>query len=213
MLAKKGLLLVLKGQTIILRTWALKNQMPSKLFLWTSDIFSWPFWANVTNGESFVFYWHFCPSLPMVKNFDFIGIFVPLTTVKMFVFIGIFVQEDQRWKFCFLLAFVSKLTNGESFSFFLVKVLVSLAVVTFIGHFGHGYQCWKLCDLEFAPQHASSRSPEAISGTPLCKQEFALQVTTVGMGLEVRIYMYTGREGFKRLHAICCKAHLSANIV
>ena len=118
MLAKKGLLLVLKGQTIILRTWALKNQMPNKLFLWTSDIFSWPFWANVTNGESFVFYWHFCPSLPMVKNFCFIGIFVRLTTVKIFVFIGIFVQEDQRWKFCFLLAFVSKLTNGESFSFF-----------------------------------------------------------------------------------------------
>jgi len=31
------------------------NQMPSKLFLYTSDIFSWPFWADVTNGEVLVF--------------------------------------------------------------------------------------------------------------------------------------------------------------
>jgi len=64
-----------------------------------------------------------------------------------------------------------------------------------------------------APPHASSRSPEAISVTPLYKQEFALQEATADMGLEPHIYPYTGGEVVKRLHALCCKAHLSVNIV
>ena len=38
---------------------------------------------------------------------------------------------------------------------------------------------------------------EAISGTPLWEQEFALWETAVGMGLEVQIYSYTGRESVK----------------
>jgi len=61
--------------------------MPSKLFLWTSDIFL-----------AFI-----CPSLP---------------TVKVLVFIVIFVHVHQLWKFWFLLAFLSKSTNGESFDYF-----------------------------------------------------------------------------------------------
>jgi len=31
-----------------------------------------------------------------------------------------------------------------------VKVLVILATVTFIGHFGHAFHWWKLCAVEFA---------------------------------------------------------------
>jgi len=56
--------------------------MPSKLFLWTSDIFSWSFSANVTNGESFDFYWHFCPRPPKVK------VLVILVTVTFIVHFG-----------------------------------------------------------------------------------------------------------------------------
>ena len=76
-------------------------------------------------------------------------------------------QCYQRWKFWFLLAFLSKTTNGESFGFYwhfrrslpTVKVLVILATVSFTGHFDYEYQWWKLCDLEFAfEQPLASRS-------------------------------------------------------
>jgi len=76
---------------------------------------------------------------------------------------------------------------------------------------GESYVIWSLPMSNLwhpPPPYASSRSPEAISGIPLCKQEFVLQEVTVAMGLEILIYTYTGREG-ERLHAICCKAHLS----
>ena len=55
--------------------------------------------------------------------------------------------------------------------------------------------------LEKSPSRPPGKSPfrrswlEAISGTQLCIQAFVLQEATVGMGLEVRIYTYTGREG------------------
>jgi len=39
---------------------------------------------------------------------------------------------------------------------------------------------------------------EAISGTPLLEQEFELRDATVGKGLEVRIYSYTGRQPTER---------------
>jgi len=69
------------------------SQMPCRLFLWMSNIFSLPFWPG-----------------------------------------------NQQWKFWF-----SKVTNGESFGFSypywpklpMVKVLVILATVAFIGHFGY----------------------------------------------------------------------------
>jgi len=52
-----------------------------------------------------------------------------------------------------------------------------------------------VCDLELllsnlwhpALPNASSRSLEATSGTPLCKQEFALREATAGMGLKVQV--------------------------
>jgi len=70
-----------------------------------------------------------------------------------------------------------------------VKVLVSLATVTFIGHFGYEYEWWKLCDLEFAFEHPlvsrSATREFAISGIPLCKQEFVLQ-EAAGTVLKVR---------------------------
>jgi len=61
------------------------------------------------------------------------------------------------------------------------------------------------CELEFAfEQTLATRSakrvlafadrPEAISGTPLLEQEFALREAAVGKGLEVRIYSYTDRK-------------------
>ena len=40
--------------------------------------------------------------------------------------------------------------------------------------------------------------PEAISGTPLLKQEFAPREATVGKGLEVRIYSYTDRQPIEK---------------
>ena len=42
--------------------------------------------------------------------------------------------------------------------------------------------------------NVSSRSLEEISGTPLCKQEFALWEATAGMGLQVQVCSYTGRQ-------------------
>jgi len=99
---------------------------------------------------SFVFYWHFCPSLPTVKVFFFIGILVQVYQLTV-LFIGIFVQVCQRWKFCFYWHFCPSLPT--------VKVLVILVTVSFIGHFGYEYQRWKLCDLEFAfEQPLASRS-------------------------------------------------------
>jgi len=84
----------------------------------------------------------------------FLGFFGPtpmLPTVKVLVFISVFVQDYQRWKFWFLLAFLSKSPT--------VKVLVILATVSFTGHFDYEYQWWKLCDLEFAfEQPLASRS-------------------------------------------------------
>ena len=61
---------------------------------------------------------------------------------------------------------------------------------------GESYVIWnlRLSNLWHpAPPHVSSLSPEAISDTPLCKQEFVLQEATVGMGLEVRIYTPVGK--------------------
>jgi len=81
---------------------------------------------------------------------------------------------------------------------------------------GESYAIWNLPLSNLwnpAPPHASLRWLKAISGIPLCKQELVPHKATVGMGLEVRIYTYTSREGAKRLHAICCKADLSVNIV
>jgi len=43
--------------------------------------------------------------------------------------------------------------------------------------------------------NTSSRSLEAISGTLMCKQEVVEQEAIVGMGLEVRVNSYHGREG------------------
>jgi len=40
--------------------------------------------------------------------------------------------------------------------------------------------------------------PEAISGTPLLEQEFALREATVGKALEVRIESYTDRQPTRR---------------
>jgi len=110
----------------------------------------WKFWFSLsflstsTNCESFGFYWRFCPSLP---------------TVKVLVFIGIFVQVYQRQKFWLfwprflLLATLAMNTNGEIF------VIWSLPMSNL----------WHP-----TPLYASSRSPEAISGTLLWKQEFVL---------------------------------------
>ena len=86
MLAKKGLLLV-KGQTISLRTWTSDNQMPSKLFRRTFGIFSWLSWAN---GESFV-YWHFVQVYQRWKFWSF---------WPRFTFVGHFGYEYQWWKLC-----------------------------------------------------------------------------------------------------------------
>ena len=55
-----------------------------------------------SNSEDFGFYWHFYPILP---------------SEKIFVFIGIFVHVYQRWESWFLLSFLSKSDNGESFDF------------------------------------------------------------------------------------------------
>jgi len=129
-------------------------------------VFSLSFLAKNTNGESFVFSWCF-----LAKDTN---------------------GESFGWSWSFL----AWDTNHESFCFswtFLTKV-------TFIGHIGYEYQWWKLCwwfDILSNLWHpalpkASSRSLEAISGTPLCKQEFALR--EAGMGLQVRVYSYTGRQ-------------------
>ena len=216
--------------------------MRSKLFLWTSDIFSCHFfqvyqrWKSLfllafvskftncesfgfigifvqvyqrwkfclllaflskfTNGESFGFYWHFCPSLQMVKVLGFIG----------------FCPSLPRWKFWFLLAFLSRSTNGESFGNF--------ATVSFIGHFGYEYQWWKLCDLEFASeQPLASRSATrefAFARGNLWHPAVQTGVRTPGgncwHGFR-STHIHTGRESVKRLHELCCKAHLSVNIV
>jgi len=135
--------------------------------------FSWSFLAKDTNGESFAFSWS-C----LAKDTN---------------------GESFAWSWSFLV----KVTNGERFCF----SFTFLAKVTFIGHFGYEYQWWKLClwfeilsNLWYpALPNASSRSLEAVSGTPLCKQELALREATAGMGLQVWVYSYTGRQ------ALACK--------
>ena len=122
------------------------------------------FWPRLPKVKVLIFK-PFWPRIPMVKALFFLGPFWSrLPTVKVFVFL---------W------SFLDKVNNGESFCF----SWTFLAKVTFIGHFGCEYQWWKLC-LWFeilsnlwhsALPNASSRSLEAISGTPLCNQEFALR--------------------------------------
>jgi len=94
-------------------------------------------------------------------------------------------------------------TNGESFS-----------------HCGHGYSYWPfwlsipmmkvmfviwsllLSNLwDPALPNMSSRSLEAISGTPLYKQVLVLWEAPAGMGLEVRVYSYTSRQALARKYA------------
>ena len=98
----------------------------------------------------------------------FLGLFGPtLPTVKFLFFIGISVQVYRRWKVWWFRQ--------------LLLSLVSLAVNTN----GKGYVIWSLPLNNLwhpAQPHASSRSPEAISGNPLCKQELVLQEEIVGVG-------------------------------
>jgi len=53
--------------------------------------------------------------------------------------------------------------------------------------------------------------PEAISGTPLLEQEFALREATVGKGLEVRIYSYTDRQPTERQNEYTLKLGVKCN--
>jgi len=52
---------------------------------------------------------------------------------------------------------------------------------------------------------------EAISGTPLLEQEFALREATVGKGLEVRIYSYTDRQPKERKNEYTLKLAVKCN--
>jgi len=96
-------------------------------------------------------------------------------------------QCYQRWKFWFLLAFLSKTINGESFGFYwhfcrshqrwkcwsFWPRLVLLATLIMNTN-GESYVIWSLPLSNLwhpAPPHASSRSPESISGNLLWKQE------------------------------------------
>jgi len=75
---------------------------------------------------------------------------------------------------------LSKFTNGGSFGHFGhgLLLLATLAMNTN----GESYVIWNLPSSNLwhpAPPHASSRSPEIISGIPLCKQELLLQEATM----------------------------------
>ena len=52
---------------------------------------------------------------------------------------------------------------------------------------------------------------EAISGTPLLEQEFAIREATVGKGLEVRIYLYTDRQPTERYNEYTLKLAVKCN--
>jgi len=65
MLAKNAFSLLWKVKPIYGGHELWNNPMPSKIFLCTSDIFL-AFFVKSTTGESFGFYWNFCPSLPTV---------------------------------------------------------------------------------------------------------------------------------------------------
>jgi len=157
-------------------------------YQWWKLVFSWSFLAKDTNGESSVFSWSFLANVTNGEIFWFFSLFGQgYQRWKLCFFLVVFGQGYQRWKLCFSLTFLVK--------------------VTFIGHFGYEYQWWKLY-LWFeilsnlwhpALANTSSRSLEPISGTPLCKQEFALREATAGMGLQVRVYSYTSRQ------ALACK--------
>jgi len=82
-----------------------------------------------------------------VRHF-FLAFLANVTNDEIVGFIGIFDQVYQRRKFWFLVVFLSIFTNGETFVFYwhfcprlaTVMVLVILATVSFIGHFGYEYQ-------------------------------------------------------------------------
>ena len=105
-----------------------------------------------------------------------------LISQTFFWFFSLFGQRHQWWKFLFfhghfwprllLLATSAMNTSCESCLWF--EILSNL---------------W----LPALP-NMCSRSLEAISGTPLCKQEFALWEATAGIGLQVRVYSHTGRQ-------------------
>jgi len=155
-------------------------------------------WPRLPKVKVFVFLGHFWPRVTTVKVFNFEHIWPKMPMVKVFVFFVIFGQGYKQWKLCFFLVIFGQGCQRWKFLFFMDS-------------FGQGYFCWllrvwipiwKLC-LWFkilsnlwppALPNASSRSLEAISGSPLCKQEFALWEATAGMWLQVRVYSYTGRQ-------------------
>jgi len=137
------------------------------------------------------------------SNFLFFNLFGKDTNGDSFGWSWSFLAKDTNSEsFCFSWSFLVKVTNGESFCF----AWTFLAKVTFIGHFSYEYQWWRLC-LWFeilinlwhpSLPNANSRSLEAISGTSLCNQEFELREATAGMGLQVREYLYAGRQTLAR---------------
>jgi len=138
------------------------------------------------------------PTSPTVKVFVFHAIFSKLPTLKALFFVGIFFQLYQLLKFWCLLGLLTKSTKAEGFVFcwhfcpnlLMVKVLAILATVTFLATLAmndnsQSYVIWSfpLSNICYPTMpHTSSHSPEAISGTPLCKQVFLIQEATVGMG-------------------------------
>ena len=143
-------------------------------------VFSWLFLAKDTNGESFCFFDHFWPRIPTVEDLVGLGHFWPrIPMVKVLVGLShfwlrlptvkVFVFHGYFCPSLLLLATLAVNTNDVSY----------------------------VCDLRFVfeqPLGSRSAKLEAISGTPLCKQEFVLWEATVGMGLEVWVYSYTGRQ-------------------
>jgi len=120
-----------------------------------------------------LFFEPFWPRIPTVKVLVGLGHFWPMLTVgRVFVFHGHF------WPRLLLLATLAMNTNDESY-FCDLRLLLS--------------NLWHP-----ALPNAISRSLKAISGTPLCKQEFALHEATAGMGLEVLVYLYTSRQALAR---------------
>jgi len=181
---------------------------------WNALIFLGHFWLRITMAKVFDFD-HFWPRIPMVKVLFFPGHFWPrLATVKALFFLGHFWPRIPMVKvlvglghFWPRIPMVKLLLGLGHFWPRLptVKVCFSwtfLAEVTFIGHFGYEYQWGKLClwyDIlsnlwHPALPNTSSHSQAVISGTPLCKQEFALWEATAGMRLQVQVHSYTGRQ-------------------
>jgi len=135
-------------------------------------VFPLSIWAKDTNGENFCFF--------------FVNFGQGYQWWKFCLVLAIFGQGYQRWKFLFFMEIF-----GQGYFYWPLQLWIPMMKVMFV-----------IWDFEQPLASRSAKREFAFAGdnlwNPTVQQEFALRVATAGMGLQVRVYSYTGRQALAR---------------